>query len=333
MLIADLGNLEWKELLVLRTRLFPPTQPSKTGYLSVSKLHTIYWEELGNPTGVPVLFLHGGPGAGIAPIHRCFFDPSYYRIILFDQRGAGKSIPIAECHENTTAELINDIEALREFLAVTEWLIFGGSWGSTLALVYGGSYPNRCKGFILRGIFLGTQCEIEWFINGMGTFFPEANRKFLELLSESERKNPLLSYANRLNDPDPEIHYAAAKVWNSYEEECSTLIFHEKINDLGLTSDVVLALARIEAHYFMNENFIKPGSILKNIKKINRKPTFIIQGRYDVICPISSADRLASLWPEAEYEIIEDAGHSAMEPGITRALIKATESMKSLLAI
>jgi len=138
---------------VLRTTLFPPAKPNKTGYLSVSKLHTIYWEELGNPAGVPVLFLHGGPGAGIAPIHRCFFDPSYYRIILFDQRGAGKSTPIAECHENTTAELINDIEALREFLVVTEWLIFGGSWGSTLALVYGGSYPDRCKGFILRGVF------------------------------------------------------------------------------------------------------------------------------------------------------------------------------------
>ena len=318
---------------MLRTTLFPPTQPNKTGYLSVSKLHKIYWEESGNPTGVPVLFLHGGPGAGVAPIHRCFFDPSYYRIILFDQRGAGRSIPVAECRENTTTDLVNDIEVLRDFLDVKKWLIFGGSWGSTLALVYGGSYPNRCKGFILRGVFLGTQSEIDWFINGMGTFFPEAHRNFLGLLSESERKNPLLSYANRLNDPDPIIYYAAAKAWNSYEEECSNLIFNKQMKDSALTSNVMLALARIEVHYFMNQNFIKPGSILKNIKKINRKPAFIIQGRYDVICPICSADRLAGLWPEAKYEIIQDSGHSAMEPGITKALIKATESMKSLLAI
>ena len=181
--------------------LYPATEPRTSGFLSVSELHEIYWEEIGDPCGVPVLFLHGGPGAGIAPIHRRFFDPNFYRVILFDQRGAGKSRPRAEIRENTTQDLVSDIEKLRKFLAIERWLVFGGSWGSTLGLVYGETYPERCLGFILRGIFLGEQREIDWFINGMGNFFPEAKQRFLSILSEKEQKNPLFSYLERLKDP------------------------------------------------------------------------------------------------------------------------------------
>ena len=203
--------------------LYPATEPRTSGFLSVSRLHEIYWEEIGDPCGVPVIFLHGGPGAGIAPIHRRFFDPNFYRVILFDQRGAGKSRPRAEIRENTTQDLVSDIEKLRNFLAIKRWLVFGGSWGSTLGLVYGETYPERCLGFILRGIFLGEQREIDWFINGMGNFFPEAKQRFLSILSEKEQKNPLFSYLERLQHTDPVVQSEAARAWSLYEQSCSTL--------------------------------------------------------------------------------------------------------------
>jgi len=319
-----------KRPLVMLTSLYPPITPYNSGFLKVSYLHDIYWEECGNPQGVPILFIHGGPGAGISPIHRCFFDPQFYRIILFDQRGAGRSKPIAECRENTTNDLIDDIESLRVTLNVDRWLIFGGSWGSTLALAYGQTYPNHCAGFILRGIFLGSQWEIDWFLNGMGTFFPEAKRKFLGLLSEDESKNPLVAYLARLNDPSPTVHNEAAHHWSAYEQACSTLKPFKSGPDLKGSANESLALARIEAHYFAHHNFLKTNALLEGINKINSKPAFIIQGRYDVVCPIYSADKLANQWPVAKYEVIEDAGHSALEPGIRLALLNATEDMKTL---
>ena len=310
--------------------LFPPILPNKSGYLKVSELHELYWEEVGNPNGVPVVFLHGGPGAGFAPIHRRFFDPVFYRIILFDQRGAGKSQPTAECRENTTDDLVNDLEILRVFLQVDKWLIFGGSWGSTLALAYGEAHPDRCSGFILRGIFLGTQLEIDWFVNGMGIFFPEVERKFLGLLSKTERKDPLSAFSSRLNDPDQKMRQEAAEVWSSYEESCSMLMPKNQNPSVSISPSQMLALARIEVHYFRHQNFLKPNALLDGIGAISDKPAFIIQGRYDVVCPIYSADKLANLWPKALYQIIDAAGHSALEPGIQSALINATEKMKNL---
>ena len=310
--------------------LFPSILPNKDGYLKVSALHRIYWEEVGNPNGTPVVFLHGGPGAGFAPIHRRFFDPVFYRIILFDQRGAGKSRPTAECRENTTGDLVNDIEVLRVSLGIDKWLVFGGSWGSTLALAYGEAYPDRCSGFILRGIFLGTQLEIDWFVNGMGIFFPEAKRKFLGLLSKIEREDPLSAFSSRLNNPDLKIRQEAAEVWSFYEESCSMLLPTNQNLKLSVSPSQMLALARVEVHYFIHQNFLQPNILLDGIAAINDKPAFIIQGRYDVVCPIYSADKLANLWSKARYEIIDAAGHSALEPGIQSALINATQEMKNL---
>lgn len=308
--------------------LYPAVEPRVSGYLKVSQLHQIYWEEVGNPNGVPILFLHGGPGAGISPMHRCFFDPNFYRIILFDQRGAGKSLPRAEIKENTTQDLINDIEKLRQYLGIERWLIFGGSWGSTLGLVYGEEHPERCLGFILRGIFLGEQREIDWFIEGMGNFFPEARRKFMSILSWEEQNNPLVAYMDRLSHPDPAIHFEAARAWSLYEQSCSTL----KADGGGLqnysSSEDHLSLARLEAHYFVNKNFLSENAIIKNLHYIKNKPAIIIQGRYDIVCPIISADKLVNNWPGAQYKILTDAGHSALEPGIKQELVLATEMMK-----
>ena len=312
--------------------LYPATEPRTSGFLSVSKLHEIYWEEIGNPCGVPVIFLHGGPGAGIAPIHRRFFDPNYYRVILFDQRGAGKSRPRAEIRENTTQELVSDIEKLRNFLTIERWLVFGGSWGSTLGLVYGETHPERCIGFILRGIFLGEQREIDWFINGMGNFFPEAKQRFLSILSDTEQNNPLFSYLERLQDPNPAVQYQAARAWSLYEQSCSTLWPAGSLSPNFSDIDDQLSLARLEAHYFVNKNFLSENEIIRNLARIRNKPATIIQGRYDVVCPIISANMLVSNWPGAQYKVIPDAGHSALEPGIKRQLVLATEMMKKVVA-
>lgn len=311
--------------------LYPATEPRTSGFLSVSKLHEIYWEEIGNPCGVPVIFLHGGPGAGIAPIHRRFFDPNYYRVILFDQRGAGKSRPRAEIRENTTQDLVSDIEKLRNFLTIERWLVFGGSWGSTLGLVYGETHPERCIGFILRGIFLGEQREIDWFIYGMGNFFPEAKQRFLSILSDKEQKNPLFSYLERLQDPNPSVQFQAARAWSLYEQSCSTLWPAGSLSPNFSNIDDQLSLARLEAHYFVNKNFLSENEIIRKLARIRNKPATIIQGRYDVVCPIISANMLVSNWPGAQYKVIPDAGHSALEPGIKRELVLATEMMKKVV--
>ncbi|MTJ79552.1 MAG: prolyl aminopeptidase [Telmatospirillum sp.] len=307
--------------------LYPPLEPNQHGWLAVDPPHRLYWEESGNPAGVPVVFLHGGPGAGCASLHRRFFDPRHYRIVLFDQRGAGRSVPNALVTDNTTAHLVSDIEALRRHLGIERWLVFGGSWGSTLALAYGEAHPDRCLGFVLRGIFLCRPPEVDWFIHQMGRFFPEAGRRFLGFLPPDEQTDPLSSYYRRLTDPDPARHMPAAQVWCAYEESCSRLL-----TEPGEVrpSPSALAMARIEAHYMIHDGFMEPNQLLRDIDRLRGLPATIVQGRYDMVCPIASADDLARAWPEARFQIIPDAGHSAMEPGIRTALVAATDRYRSL---
>ena len=295
--------------------------------------HVMYWEEAGSPRGLPVLFLHGGPGAGCTPAYRRFFDPAAYRILLFDQRGAGRSTPGAETQSNTTQYLIRDIETLRRHLSVDRWLVFGGSWGSTLALAYGEAHPERCLGFVLRGVFLGRRAEIDWFLHGMGTFFPEAHRAFLAPIPPEERGDGLLAaYHRRLMDPDPRVHLPAARAWSRYESACSALRPGPADTAAVAGDRAALSLARLEAHYFKNGLFLRDGQLLGDLHRIKGLPATIVQGRYDVVCPIATADELARAWPGAEYMPVPEAGHSAMEFGIRSALVSATERMKYRLA-
>lgn len=312
-----------------RTELFPEISPYANGMLPLDNLHTMYWEQSGKETGLPVLFLHGGPGAGSSPAHRCFFDPAYYRIVIYDQRGAGRSTPLGEIHNNTTPHLIDDIEVLRQYLGIAEWLVFGGSWGSTLALAYSETYPARCLGLILRGIFLCRKSEIDWFLYGLKNFFPEAWHTFVSLLPSSERDNILAAYYRRLVHPEYVVHMPAALAWSVYEGSCSTLLASPETVAYFTNDVVAIGLARIEAHYFSHEIFLPKNSLLDNIKKIRSIPAVIIQGRYDAVCPIVSANDLHCAWPEAQYIVIADAGHSAWEPGIQTELIKATERFKN----
>jgi len=308
--------------------VFPPIEPYRNGYLSVDDLHTLYWEECGNPNGVPVLFLHGGPGAGLSPKHRQFFDPKYYRIVLFDQRGAGQSRPLGEVRQNTTQLLIADIEQLRQSLGIAQWLVFGGSWGSTLALAYGQAHPQHCTGFVLRGIFLCTRAEIDWFFNGIQWFFPKEFDQFVADIPAPERANLLQAYAKRLFGNDPTQSLQAARTWSRFEGSCLHLLQHPEVADQFGTDAVALGVGRLEAHYFLHDAFLTDDQLIGNIDHIRHLPAAIIQGRYDVVCPIRSAWRLHQAWPEASFQIIEDAGHAAFEPGIASALVAATERFR-----
>ena len=313
-----------------RDMLYPPIVNNDSGMLDVGDGHQVFWEESGNPTGPAVIFLHGGPGAGCAPAHRRFFDPSHWRIVLFDQRGCGRSTPNASVEANTTQHLIADIESLREHLGIESWLVFGGSWGSTLGLVYGIAHPERCSGFVLRGIFLGQREEVRWFMEDMGRFFPDAQRDFLAALPAEEHgdyNDVLEHYYRRLVDPDPSVHKPAAKAWSNYESACARLIPSAVRN--GDDPSGALQLARLEVHYFVNDMFLPADYILHNLDKISHLPCSIVQGRYDVICPPWSAQKLTSGWPGACLDIIGNAGHSAFEPGIVAGLVKATNAMKS----
>lgn len=313
-----------------RTELFPEIEPYEKGYLAVGGPHQIYWEQCGNPNGVPVVFLHGGPGAGASPTHRRFFDPAHYRIVIFDQRGAGRSKPLGDLTDNTTGHLIADIEMLRQKLGIERWMVFGGSWGSTLALAYAEAHPQRVRALILRGIFLCRKSEIDWFLYGMRTFAPEAWRSFVEHLPESERGDLLASYYRRLTDPDPNVHMPAARRWSVYEGTCCTLLpSPETVESFGRDT-TALGLARMEAHYFIHSIFLPENSLLENIDRIRKIPAFFVQGRYDLVCPIETADELHRAWPEAEYVVVPDAGHSALEPGIRAQLVAAMERFKKL---
>ncbi|BAE49401.1 prolyl aminopeptidase [Paramagnetospirillum magneticum] len=306
--------------------LFPPFEPHATGALPVGDGHELYWEVSGNPDGPVVVFIHGGPGASTAPTYRRFFDPSFWRIALFDQRGCGRSRPHASVEANTTAHLVADLEVLRHHLGVERWLLFGGSWGSTLALAYGQAHPGRCTGFVMRGIFLFRPDEVEWFMSGMGRFFPEAHRRFMAHLPEAERVRPLAAYLERLTHPDTHVHMPAARVWCGYEEACARLLPRDEGGDPDGPS--TLALARIEAHYMAHQGFMRPNQLLDEMDRIRHLPAIIVQGRYDLVCPPQSAADLARAWPGCELRMVPDAGHSAMEPGIRAGLVDAVERMK-----
>ena len=312
-----------------RATLFNPIEPYESGMLPLDDLHVMYWEQSGNPEGQPVVFVHGGPGAGASPVHRRFFDPSHYRIIVFDQRGSGRSTPLGELRDNTTPNLVSDMETLRAHLDIERWVVFGGSWGSTLAIAYAESFPQTCAGLILRGIFLCRQSEIDWFLHGMQTVFPEPWGRFAGYLPEDEQDALLENYYRRLTDPDPAVHMPAARAWSTYEGACSTLLpSPETVAAFG-EDRVALGLARIEAHYFMNDIFLPENELIRNVGKIRDIPGVIVQGRYDMVCPIITADTLARAWPEADYRIVPDAGHSALEPGLQAELIAATERFKA----
>lgn len=312
----------------IRIELYPQLEPYSSGMLALDRTHTMYWEQSGNPRGVPVVFLHGGPGAGSAPNHRRFFDPAHYRIVIFDQRGAGRSTPLGELRDNTTPHLIDDIERLRKHLGIARWIVFGGSWGSTLALAYGAAHPARCAGFVLRGVFLCRQSEIDWFLYGLKHIFPEAWRAFADVIPASERRDLLTAYYQRLTDPDPAVHMPAARAWGRYEGSCSTLRPSPDTVAYFASDVVALGLARMEAHYFTHGIFLPGNSLLDNVGKLRNLPAVIVQGRYDAVCPIVSADDLHRAWPEADYIVVPDAGHSAWETGICAELVKATETFK-----
>ncbi len=312
-----------------RAVLYPPIEPYDSGMLALDDLHTMYWEAVGSPTGVPVLFLHGGPGGGCSPEHRRFFDPEFYRAVLFDQRGAGASTPVGEVDSNTTQQLIADIELLREYLGIERWLVFGGSWGSTLGLAYGQAHPQRCTGFLLRGIFLGRQSEIDWFLYGLRQVFPEAWQKFAGMLPEAERGDLLGGYLQRLFDPDPRVHVTFARAWSEYEGACSTLLPNPEL--VRHFAAEALGLARLEAHYFAHRCFLGPEQLLQNVDRIRTHPASIVHARYDMVCPIVSADDLAHAWPSARYTIVPDAGHSVWEPAVRAAVMAELERFKTVL--
>ena len=308
-------------------QLYPPIEPYTQRTLSVSPIHTIYYEEAGNPDGKPVVFLHGGPGGGIVPAYRQFFDPERWRIILFDQRGCGKSTPHAELTENTTWDLVDDIEKLRSHLQIDQWTVFGGSWGSTLSLAYAQTHPNRCKGLILRGIFMLRPKEIQWFYqSGASYIFPDAWEGYLAPIPEAERADLVAAYYKRLTSDDPETRQTAAKAWSIWEASTSKLIPDTDLMERFGEGSFADAFARIECHYFINGGFFnQPDQLLNSVEKIRHIPAVIVQGRYDVVCPMTSAWELHRAWPEAEFVIVKEAGHSATEPGITSALVSATD--------
>lgn len=310
--------------------LFPEIEPFDKGFMQLSPLHRMYYEQCGNAKGVPVVFLHGGPGAGANATHRRFFDPSFYRIIIFDQRGSGRSQPLGETRDNTTPHLIADMELLREHLGVDRWFVFGGSWGSTLALAYAEHHPERVRGLALRGIFLCRRSEIQWFLYGLREFAPEAWRAFAGHIPEAERGDLLEAYWKRLMDPNPSVHLQAARAWSIYEGSCSTLLPSPETVRAFSADTLALGLARMEAHYFRNDIFLPQDFLIDNVDKVRRIPTLIVQGRYDLVCPIRSADDLTRAWPEAKYVIVPDAGHSAMETGTRTALVAGMEAFKTL---
>ena len=308
--------------------LFPPISPNKSGYLKVSELHELYWEEVGNPNGAPVVFLHGGPGAGFAPIHRRFFDPVFYRIILFDQRGAGKSRPTAECRENTTDDLVNDIEVLRVSLGIDKWLVFGGSWGSTLALAYAQKYPEFVSELVLRGIFMMRDKELQWFYQyGASEIYPEAWQRFINEIEENERSDLINAYRKIFNGNDEEKKLSAAKAWSKWEGSASFITHNPSADKDSVNAEFALAFALIENHYFVNKGFLDyENQLLDNIDLIRHIPAVIIQGRYDVVCPPTTAFELSSRWPEADLKIAPFSGHSAFEKETTKLLIEATDN-------
>ncbi len=307
--------------------LYPEIEPFDSGFLKVSALHTLYYEQSGNPSGKPVVFLHGGPGGGANPKCRRFFDPAIYRIVLFDQRGCGKSTPHAELTDNTTWDLVADIERLREHLAIDRWQVFGGSWGSTLALAYAQTHPDKVTELVLRGIFMLRRWELEWFYQkGCDALYPDAWEAYLNAIPEVERGDLMSAYHRRLTSTDAKTRVDAARAWSVWEGATSYLWQDKSHIESSAEDEFALAFARIECHYFVNGGFFEhDDQLLRNVDRIRNIPTVIVQGRYDVVCPLRSAWDLHRAWPEADLRIVQDAGHSAFEPGNMHELLEATD--------
>ena len=312
--------------------LYPETEPYDSGHVRVSDVHELYYEQCGNPNGKPVVFLHGGPGAGLVPDYRRFFDPQAYRLILFEQRGAGRSRPHASLDDNTTWHLVQDIETIREQFKVEQWLVFGGSWGSTLSLAYAETHPERVRGLVLRGIFLCRPKEIRWFYEdsqGASAIFPDNWEEYIRIIPEGERGDMINAYYLRLTSDDESVRLEAAKAWAIWEASALKLLPDKSLIDEFAELDKALAVARIECHYFVNNCFFETHNyLLENIDRIRHIPAVIVHGRYDIVCPAMNAWDLHRAWPEARLEIIPDAGHAATERGIVDALVRATDQFR-----
>jgi proline iminopeptidase len=310
-----------------RRSLYPSIEPHRTGRLRVAPLHQIYWEESGNPRGKPVVFVHGGPGAGSSPESRRFFDPHRYRIVVFDQRGCGHSRPRASLEDNTTWHLVDDMEQLREHLGIERWQVFGGSWGSTLALAYSQTHPRRVSELVLRGIFLLRKWETDWFYQqGAGALFPDRWEAYLAPIPRRERGDLLAAYHRRLTSRSRATQVKAARAWSVWEAATSFLTANEANVAKWSHEDFAVAVARIECHYFVNNGFLaREDQLLRGVRRIRHIPAVIVQGRYDVVCPMQTAWELHCAWPEADFRIVPDAGHSAFEPGIAHELVSATD--------
>jgi len=315
----------------LRT-FYDEIEPYDTGHIRVSDVHELYYEQCGTPNGKPVVFLHGGPGAGLIPDYRRFFDPAAYRVILFEQRGSGRSRPHASLDDNTTWHLVADIEKIREEFGIDQWLVFGGSWGSTLSLAYAVTHPERVRGLVLRGIFLCRPKEIRWFYEeglGASAIYPDNWEEYLTIIPEAERGDLIGAYYRRLTSDDESTRFEAAKAWATWEGSALKLLPDQKVIDDFTEPDKAIAVARIECHYFVNNCFFETDNyLLEHLERIRHIPAVIVHGRYDVICPVMNAWDLHRAWPEATLNFIPDAGHSVTEPGIADALIRATDSFR-----
>jgi len=303
---------------------FPPIEPYESGTLEVDQPHRLYWEQCGNPEGEPILFLHGGPGAGCTETDRRFFDPECFRVVLLDQRGSGRSRPIGELSNNTMADTARDIELLRESLGIESWHVFGGSYGSTISLFYAQEYPQRCKSLVLRGIWLLREEEIDWWLYRVRMIQPELWNEFAEFIPESERDDLLEAYWKRLTGEDRELALEAAKQWSIYEGSCCTLLPNEEFTSHFADEDTAWAVARLEAHYFRNGKPDPDSLLLDRVKHIRHIPAFAVHGRYDIVCSVKNLIDLGQTWPELDCAISPDSGHSSHEPGITRELVAAT---------
>lgn len=313
--------------------LYPPIKANETYQIAVDEPHILYAEESGNPEGIPVIVCHGGPGLGCPPSYRSFFDPNQYRIILFDQRGAGQSTPHTCLKNNDTEHLIADMEVIREKLGIDKWVVFGGSWGSTLSLAYAQTHPDKTLGLIIRGIFLGTQKELDWMYAGKGLakIYPDYHQEFLSHIPDNERGNIIDAYYKRLTTEDEITRMGAAKAWANWEGRCATLKVDDAFMDDFTSPHTALSIATIEAHFFLNDAFLKRNTLLKDVDKIKHLPGIIVHGRYDMLCTLDNAWALHKAWPKSQLHIIREAGHAASEPGITDALVRATRELAKTL--
>ncbi len=324
--LPAMDGLSLQEPLAMRS-FYPEIEPYETGMLDVGDGHRVYWELCGNPKGKPVVFLHGGPGGGCTPTQRRLFDPKKYRILLFDQRGCGRSTPYASLEANTTWHLVADIERLREMIGVDKWMVFGGSWGSTLALAYAETHPERVTELVLRGIFTLRRSELLWYYQeGASWLFPDKWEGFLAPIPEEERGDLMAAYRKRLIDPDPAVQAKAARAWSLWEGETITLLHNQEYSDQFGDEHYAIAFARIENHYFVNEGWFEEGQLIRNAHRLKGIPGVIIQGRYDIATPPKTAWDLHKAWPEAQFIMVPDAGHAVSEPGITHHLIEATDA-------